>query len=460
MNETRSIIDWISAEEKHLIALSQQLWQWAEVGLQEHQSARLIADELVKIGFSVERGVAGMPTALTASYGRGRPFIGLVAEYDALPGLSQKALPQSEPLEEGGAGHGCGHNLLGIGSLAAAGAIKYILERKKAPGTVKLFGTPGEEILTGKVLMAKEGVFKGIDAVITWHPWDENTVWGGSSLAINSVKFSFQGIAAHAAFSPEKGRSALDAVELMNIGVNYLREHISPEARVHYVITKGGEAPNIVPPLAEVWYYIRAPKRTQVEEIYTRIVDIAKGAELMTGTSVEIGLISGCYELLTNQALANLIYSNFEKVGPPQFSAEEARFAAMLAESSGIRSEEVLDSCLHPPNPSFVLPGSTDLGDLSWLAPAANLAVAAWPRGVVPHSWQACASAGMGIGFKAMIVAAKVLALTAWALLSCPEELARIGAEFNRATTGFEYKSLLPPQKKSTICGNRYRSAK
>lgn len=451
MNDTRSIIDWICAEEKHLIALSQKVWQWAEEGLQEHQSARLIADELVKIGFSVERGVAGMPTAFTASYGLDRPFIGLLAEYDALPGLSQKTVPQPEPLQEGGAGHGCGHNLLGIGSLAAAGAIKYILERKKASGTVKLFGTPGEEILTGKVLMAKEGLFKGLDAVITWHPWDENTVWGGSSLAVNSVKFRFQGIAAHAAFSPEKGRSALDAVELMNIGVNYLREHISPEARVHYVITKGGEAPNIVPPLAEVWYYIRAPKRTQVEEIYTRIVDIAKGAELMTGTTVEIGFISGCYELLSNQVLANLIYSNFEKVGPPQFSDEEEKFAVMLAESLGIQSKEVLDSCLHPPNPGFVLPGSTDLGDLSWIAPAANLAVASWPRGVVPHSWQACASAGMGIGFKAMIVAAKVLALTAWDLLSCPEELARIGADFNKATTGFEYKSPLPTQKKTTI---------
>jgi aminobenzoyl-glutamate utilization protein B len=392
-----------------------------------------------------------MPTAFVASYGSGSPVIGLLAEYDALPGLSQKTIPDAEPLQEGAAGHGCGHNLLGTGCLAAAGAIKDILERKKTPGTVKLFGTPGEEILSGKVLMAKEGIFEGLDAVLTWHPWDENTVWAGSSLAINSVKFKFQGIAAHAAFSPEKGRSALDAVELMNIGVNYLREHIIPEARVHYVITKGGEAPNIVPAEAEVWYYVRAPKRAQVDHIFTRIVDIAKGAELMTGTTMKMDFISGAYELLSNEPLVGLLYRNLEKVGPPPYNAEEKNFATLLTKGAGSQDKENLDSLLHAPDPDFVLPGSTDLGDVSWIAPTANLAVAAWPRGVNPHSWQSCASAGMGIGFKAMIVAAKVLALTAWDLYNYPDELAKIKEAFRKATEGFEYKSPLLPEKKVMV---------
>jgi aminobenzoyl-glutamate utilization protein B len=443
----KTIIDWISSKENHLISLSQKIWHWAELGLQEHQSAQLIVNELRDMGFSVETGIAGMPTAFIASYGSGAPIIGLLAEYDALPGLGPEPVAAANTT-----GHGCGHNLLGIGSLAAAGALKHILERNRpVSGTVKLFGTPGEEILSGKVFMAREGAFNQLDAALTWHPWDENTVWAGSSLAINSVKFRFQGLAAHAAFSPEKGRSALDAVELMNIGVNYLREHIIPEARVHYVITKGGDAPNIVPAQAEVWYYVRAPRRIQVEEIFSRIVNIASGAELMTGTTKDIEFIQGAYELLSNQALVNLLFRNLTKIGPPQFHQEEKNFAQTLVEEGSPQEQDILDIELHPPNPSFVLPGSTDLGDVSWIVPTANLAVAAWPKGIVPHSWQACAAAGMGIGFKAMIVAAKVLALTAWELLTQPEELAAIKAEFHRTTQGFSYKSPLPPDKTPPI---------
>jgi len=440
----QAIIDWISTKEKYFVSLSRQIWQWAEVGLKEHNSAKLLSEELEKWGFSLQRGVAGLSTAFIATYGQGPPFIGLLAEYDALPGLS----PGAEDPAGGRGGHGCGHNLLGVGSLAAALAIRQLMEERSLPsGTIKLFGTPGEETLAGKVFMAREGVFDRLDVALTWHPWDKNTVWAGTSLAINSVKFKFQGIAAHAAVAPDQGRSALDAVELMNIGVNYLREHIIPEARIHYVITKGGEAPNIVPAEAEVWYYIRAPKRAQVEQLFQRVKDIARGAALMTGTTLETDLLQGAHELLSNKALADLMYRKFLEIGPPPFREEELGLARSLLGDEP-RKEGLLDDSIHPPDPGFVLPGSTDLGDVSWLVPTANLAVAAWPKGTVPHSQQACQAAGSSIGFKAMLVAAKVLALTAWELLQRPEELLKIREEFHRSTEDFEYRSPLPPEKR------------
>ena len=271
-------LGWIDRHTRALCDASDAIWQYAEVGLQEHRSAALVADFLAREGFSVVTGVAGMPTALVASFGGGGPAIGFLGEYDALPGLSQAVSSRQEPLVPGGAGHGCGHNLLGVGAMAAAIALKHQLEADGREGTVLFYGCPAEETLVGKVFMAREGLFDTLDAALTWHPMTFNTIWSASSLAMNSVKFVFHGRASHAAASPDLGVSALDAVELMNIGVNFLREHVVQDARIHYVITKGGGEPNIVPAKAESWYYVRAPERSQVTAIYDRIVGIAHGA--------------------------------------------------------------------------------------------------------------------------------------------------------------------------------------
>jgi aminobenzoyl-glutamate utilization protein B len=291
-NLKKNAIDWINTNEEHLIKIANQVWENAETSLQEYKSSKLIANELEKEGFAVKRGVADMPTAFVATYGSGKPVIGILGEYDALPGLSQRPVPKKETLKEAAPGHGCGHNLLGTGAAGAAMAAKDVMDRSRVPGTIRYFGCPAEETLVGKVFMVKAGLFNDVDAALTWHPWCANTVWLDSTLAMNSVKFKFHGVAAHAAASPEAGRSALDAVELMNVGINYLREHIVQDARIHYIITHGGEAPNIVPDFAEVWCYIRAPKWSDVEAVYNRICNIAKGAALMTGTKEDIEFIT------------------------------------------------------------------------------------------------------------------------------------------------------------------------
>lgn len=363
---------------------------------------------------------------------------------------------------KGGAGHGCGHNLLGVGSLAAAAALKREIEAGRLAGTVRYFGCPAEETLIGKVFMAKHGLYDDLDAAITWHPMWMNTAWGGTSLAMNSVRFAFYGRTAHAAAAPHMGVSALDAVELMNTGVNFLREHVVQEARIHYVITKGGGEPNVVPAAAEVWYYIRAPKRQDVEEIYQRILKIAEGACLMTGATMETRFQTGVYEYLPNAVLTDLLEESLRRVGGPKFTEEEMAFARAIEQSYAPgQKASVLRAGNVPPEywgltlhqeiaPVFdkgrILPGSTEVGDVSWITPTGQMTAASWVAGTAAHSWQATATCGMGIGHKSMLVAAKAMALAGYELLTRPDLLARAKEAFRKDTGGKPYVSPLPPE--------------
>ncbi len=453
---------WIDENAAELNALSKTVWEFAEVGLREEKSAAALAGYLEKEGFSVQTGVGHMPTAFVASFGGGRPIIGFLGEYDSLAGLSQKVLPTREEVVPGGPGHGCGHNLLGVGSLGSAVALKKEIEAGRLKGTVRFYGCPAEETLIGKVFMAKAGAFDDLDAAITWHPWVVNGVWGGQHLAMNSVRFAFFGRTAHAASAPHMGISALDAVELMNVGVNYLMEHVIQEARIHYVITGGGGQPNVVPAAAEVWYYVRAPHRYQVEEIYPRIVKIAEGAALMTGTRMEVRFQVGCYDYLPNRVVSDLLIDSLRRVGPPRFSEEDFAFARALERSfdpgqkrsvllSNNIPAEYAELTLHEEVAPIYdwgrpMPGSTDVGDVSWITPTGQLTAATFVMGTAAHSWQATAAAGMGIGQKAMIAAARAMGLAGYELMAKPELLEKAKAEFARETAGKPYVSPLPPE--------------
>ena len=457
-------LDWIDAHSALLHETSQSIWKNPEPSLKEYKAAALLADLLEERGFDVQRGVADMPTAFVASFTRGRgPVVAFLGEYDALPELSQAAEPVRKPIVPGGYGHGCGHNLLGTGALAAALAVKEALARGKAQGTVRFYGCPAEELLVGKVFMVRAGLFADCDLALTWHPGSVNQISSSSNLAMNSARFNFYGVSAHAAVSPELGRSALDAVELMNVGVNFLREHVSSHARIHYVITDGGNQPNVVPSYSQVWYYVRAPRRAEVEEIYRRVLEIAQGAALMAGVTHEVEFVAGCYDTLRLESLLELTQANLEKVGGPTFSPEEKEFARRLAQThppgSRERALERLGLDLPPDEPLHegVLPdrkvrgissGSTDVGDVSWNVPTAELTTACWPVGNAAHSWQNTAAAGTTIGTKGMLVAAKVMALTALDCMTDPDLLARIKAEHRERTARSPYVSPLPADVK------------
>ncbi len=463
MSGENVIMQVIDENREDLIDLSDRVWEYAEVGLQEHRSAEDQARFLEEAGFEIDMGVAGMPTAFVASYGSGKPVIGLMGEYDALPGTSQKLVPDQDPLVKDGAGHSCGHNLLGVASLAGALAMARALDETGAEGTVRYYGCPAEETLVGKVFMVKEGLFDDVDASLCWHPSGLTTVGLGSSSAMNSVKFRFFGRSSHAAGAPEMGRSALDAVELMNIGANYLREHVIEQARIHYVITNGGGEPNVVPPEAEVWYYVRAPERREVEEIYQRLLKIAEGATLMTETTMELEFLSGCYNTLMNRPIAEMIWNNMEKVGPAEFSEEDETFARAMAENFSaeqrdrvirrVREEhgvDLGDDYLHEGLLPPVEPkgrsggGSTDVADVSWVTPTAQFSTACSPLGATGHSWQVTAASGMGIGHTGMLQAAKILGLTGWQLLTDPDVLKKAQEAFEEDTREEKYVSPIP----------------
>ena len=454
-------LDWIEQHTSLLHETSQAIWREPEPSLEEHKAAALLAAILEEHGFTVERGVAGMPTAFVAEHRRGRgPVVGFLGEYDALPELSQAAEPERRPLVENGYGHGCGHNLLGTGALAAALAVKAALEAGRIQGTVRFYGCPAEEILIGKVFMVRAGLFADCDLAVTWHPGGVNQIASGSNLALNSARFAFHGVSAHAAVSPESGRSALDAVELMNVGVNYLREHVTSEARIHYVITNGGVQPNVVPAYSEVWYYVRAPRRREVEEIYARILDIAKGAALMAGVTHSVRFVAGCYDTLRLESLLRVTQSALERVGGPVFTPEEKEFARRLARTlpPGAREKVVEELGLALPEGEVlheevlpdsgrrgIAPGSTDVGDVSWNVPTAELRTACWPVGNPGHSWQNTAAAGTTIGTKGMIVAAKAMALTALDVMADADLLARVKAEHRERTARTPYVCPIPP---------------
>ncbi len=455
-------LGWIEDHTPHLAALAQAIWEYPEVSLREERASAAQAAALEEEGFTVRRGLAGMPTALVASWGEGKPAIGYLGEYDALPGLSQQAAPSRQPVLGHDAGHGCGHNLLGVAGLAAAIALKRELEAAHKPGTVRYYGCPAEETLIGKIFMAREGVFSDLDAAITWHPAFLNAATYSSCLAMNSVRFAFFGRTAHAAAAPHMGISALDAVELMNVGVNFLREHVIQEARIHYVITHGGGQPNVVPPYAEVWYFVRAPRRQQVEEIYRRVEKIAEGAALMTGARLEIRFQTGAYEYLPNTVVTGVLEESLRRVGPPHFTEEEKAFARALETSFDPgQKASVLRASNVPPEfeqlvlheeiaPAYdrgtVLPGSTDVADVSWIAPTGQLAAATQVVGAAGHSWQVTATSGVSIGTKGMIVAAKAMALAGYELATTPDLLRKAREAFLVDTAGRAYESPLPPE--------------
>lgn len=457
------VLSFLDSKTDELNKQALDIWDFSELGFKEYKSAKLQAEYLEAHGFRIDLGAGGIPTALVAEWGEGNPIIGFLGEFDALAGLSQEVLAEKKPRVEGDPGHGCGHNLLGVACLGAALATKEYLEKTGKKGTVRYYGCPAEEVLAGKVYMARSGLFDDLDAAITWHPGTLNTVRLSSGTALNSARFKFLGKTAHAAGDPHNGRSALDAVEIMNVGANYLREHIIPDARLHYVITQGGGQPNVVPAEAEVWYFVRAPHRYQVEEIYERLVDVARGAALITGTTFDINFLTGCYETLVNKTLVDVQYKNLEKVGAPKYDDEDFKFAAALAETFDKNSVEaflggaevrefvgqlrgkVLHTDVIPPRGEGVTSGgSTDVGDVSWITPTVTLSTATNPIGCPGHSWQHCASDASGIGLKAMMVAAKVQALTAIDLIEQPEVLKKAKAEFDEATRDNPYNCPFP----------------
>jgi len=447
----------IDNNEQALNEMSDAIWEYAEIAMEEEKSSKLQREFLAARGFTI-KAVPNMPTAFVAETGSGKPIIGILGEYDALGGLSQKVSSVREPLKDlSDAGHGCGHNLLGVGGVGAAIALKEVMEQDGISGTVRYYGCPAEETLSGKVMMAKEKVFDDLDAAISWHPAQMNTVWGCSFLAMNSIKFRFKGIPAHAAAAPHTGRSALDAVELMNVGANYLREHVIEKARIHYVITNGGSAPNTVPADAEVWYFVRAPKRKFVKEITDRLIKIAKGAELMSEAAMSYELLSGCYDVIPNDVLREVLYANMDEVGPPKFEEEDFAFAreftAQIPREDRAKVMEVyfapeyildMDLCneiTRVDDQGKVMAGSVDAGDVSYLAPFAQITAATWPVGSAAHTWTSCACSGHSMGRRAMIFAAKSMAGTIYDLLKDPAKVKAAREEFEKSLNGFKYIS-------------------
>lgn len=459
--EKQSAIRAIDAKAEVITQVADAIWEYAELSLQEEKSAELYCKTLEDEGFQVEKGICNIPTAFSASFGSGRPIIGILAEYDALSGLSQKGGSLTrEEAEAGGCGHGCGHNLLGAGAFAAALGMKAYLAETKQPGTVVLYGCPGEEGGAAKAFMARDELWRGLDAALTWHPEDRNEVATGSSNACIQVQYHFEGVASHAAGSPERGRSALDAVELMNIGVQFLREHMSDKARIHYAITDaGGRSPNVVQPRATVLYMVRSNHVSEAVALQKRVDRIAEGAALMTDTTYQRKFIDGLADTISNHTLEKLLHENYEELGVPSHTAEEHAFADALAKTyegsdavPGIGSEydpgyaervkALRDKNGHAMN-DFLLPlyqgeafkpGSTDVGDVSWQCPTAQIHVAAWPNGCPGHSWQNVSCDRTDIGHKAAVHAGKVLCAAAIDLLNDPEVLEEAKAEFRRRT--------------------------
>ncbi|HLY68768.1 MAG TPA: amidohydrolase [Puia sp.] len=423
------------------------IWGYAEVGFKETASSFLLQSTLKESGFTVETGVAGMPTAFVASYGKGKPVIGILAEFDALPGLSQDTTSVKTPIANKNSGHGCGHNLFGTGSVASGIAIKRLIEEGKIKGTIKVFGCPAEEGGDGKVYMVREGLFNDVDVVLHWHPDDHNTVEYTSSLAIKTAKFRFYGIAAHAAAAPDKGRSALDAVEAMDYMVNMMREHIPQESRIHYIITNGGKAPNIVPEFAESFYYVRHPDKAVVDSLFKWVVKTAEGAALGTGTRMEYEVISGSHDLLINKTLALDMQSNLEKIGGVTYTPEEIIFAKKLQESFSGKLSSVDSAAFIKPLYIQKNLASTDVGDVSYTVPTVGVLTATWVPGTPAHSWQAVACSGSDIGIKGMMVAAKTMTFTAIDLFMSPALIQKAKDEFINSKGDYQYKALLGDRK-------------
>ena len=465
-----NIHDWVDANENMLVNVSKQVWDCSELGYQETRSAAVLADTLEELGFEVERGVAGIPTAFLASYGSGGPVIAIMGEYDALPGLSQDAVPYPQPRNKGGNGHGCGHNLLGVGSLAASMGVKQAIQSGELEGTIRYYGCPAEEGGSGKVFMVREGLFDEVDMALCWHPTSVNATLNMNMLAVRGLYFRFRGRTAHASADPHQGRSALDGVELMNVGVNYLREHVIPEARMHYVITNGGGlAPNVVPDYAEVFYLLRAPRMDQVDHINDRVKDVARGAALMSGTEVEIVFDNATSNMVLNTPINQVLQAKMQELGAPTFTDEEKAFGNAiaatlpenaydgLAELMGVSPTQANMLFSENPLPEMMLPlmdsgrvypASTDVGDVSWVTPTGQIGTVCQVVGTPGHSWQVSAQSGMEIGFRGMLYAGKVMGLTAAEFMRDPELLARARTEFETKIAATPYVSPIPADVK------------
>jgi aminobenzoyl-glutamate utilization protein B len=455
------VFESVDDRRDRLYDLCRQIWETPELGLHEEESAATLVEALEAEGFDVETGVGGMPTAFVAEYGAGEPRIGILGEYDALPGLSQSTSLERDPVERGAPGHGCGHNLFGTAGAGAAAAVKEAIDRGDVEGTVVFFGCPAEETLVGKTFMARAGAFDDLDAAVTWHPSDGTHPQRGSSLALDSVQFTFEGEAAHAAASPESGRSALDAVQLLGTGVEYMREHVVDDARIHYSVPDGGDAPNVVPAEATAWFFVRAPTREQVDRLSAWVTDVAEGAARMTRTEVERRYVTGCWNLLSNGAIADALYENMAELGPIGYTDQERAYAAEL---KGTLSEEAIEasvedlpeehreakreaSLFDEPIPAYdegdVGMGSTEVGDVSWITPTAQFRATTWAVGTPAHTWQATAANG-DVGRRGAVYAAKVLAGTAYDLLSDPDLRAAAREEWEAATGEQSYETPLP----------------
>lgn len=437
----------IDAKRDAYAGVAMQIWNFAEVGYQETKSSALLRSQLEAAGFTVRAGVADIPTAFVASFGSGKPVIAILGEFDALPGLSQQAVPERRAVTDGGAGHACGHHLFGTGSMAAAIAVKEWLAAGKRPGTIRYYGTPAEEGGAGKVYMLRAGLFDDVDAVVSWHAGDRNQAGSASTLANVNAKFRFRGVSAHAAGAPEKGRSALDGVMAMTHMVDMLREHVPSDTRIHYVITSGGAAPNVVPDFAEVYLYARHNDMTLLDGIWERIIAASKGAAMGTGTTVDHEVMGAVYNVLPNDYLASLQQKNLQRVGGVTYTPDEKAFA------------EQLRTTLQPPllplgseaqiqQPrSEVGNNSTDTGDVSWKVPTVQLTSATWVPGTPAHSWQAVAAGGTSIGIKGMMVAAKTMALTAIDLFTDPSHIQKAKAELDQRRGGHVYNSRIGDRK-------------
>jgi aminobenzoyl-glutamate utilization protein B len=441
---------WIEDHRDELAKVSDEVWGFAEYGLLEEKSSRLIAATLERHGFRVKLGVAGMPTAITAEWGSGKPVIGLMGEYDALPGISNKAVPHQEPLVPGGMGHGCGHNIHGTTAMGAAIAVRYALEKSGQQATIRFYGTPAEENFQGKIFMVAAGLFNDADACLSHHPGSLNVASLASSTATIHAKFNYHGKTAHAAANPEQGRSALDAIELMNVGVNYLREHIIQQARIHYVIEAGGGQPNVVPDYARSWYYIRAPEIDQLEHIYKRVEKIAEGAALMTETTLKIDMDRGSYNKIPSRTLSEVVTTNMRQVGAPTYTPEELAFAADIAKTfpkqnkiDSLKKSKLPDweryadtdlptDILDPWDDGEVSPGSTDVSHVSWNTPTMEFGTTCNILGAPGHSWQFVAASGSTIGHKSLTFATKTMAGAAIDLITDPTLIQRAKEEHRR----------------------------
>lgn len=437
-----------------LTALAKKIWANPETAFNEVNACKWTAETLRNAGFEVETGYVGMPTAIRAVWGKGHPIIGFLGEYDALPGLSQKVSTEKEPLVPGAPGQGCGHNLLGVACIGAALGMKAELEAAGKEGTVVFYGCPAEEVLTGKAFMAREGAFTDLDVAFSWHGATTNNVTLGTMTGLNSAVFHFHGITAHAGGDPHNGRSALDAVEIMNVGANYLREHVTSDVRIHYVIKEGGTAPNIVPDKASVWYYVRALSREAVEDTYRRLVLVAEGAAHMTETKLEIEFMGGCYNTLNPVMLTTLTHDVMEQIAMPQWTAEENAFAETLNGKSqqyeAVKAKGVLE---HGPLCTFVEPvlnengyGSTDVGDVQHIVPCVQVMTATCNLAAPGHSWQITACAGTDIGMKGMLFGSKVMAATAMKLVEDPKLIEEAREEFKKQMNGKTYKCPIPKE--------------